>query len=85
MYIKMAAEEDNKMTNRWQKDADGILIFVSPKVSLHMLRVLTSGDIVDWVVLCLSRSISRSVGTGLETKSTGYLGILSQEYLSASR
>ncbi|KAH9971382.1 hypothetical protein BGW80DRAFT_1460644 [Lactifluus volemus] len=27
MYIKMAAEEDNKMTNRWQKDADGILIF----------------------------------------------------------
>ncbi|KAH9971380.1 hypothetical protein BGW80DRAFT_1174600, partial [Lactifluus volemus] len=27
MYIKMAAEEDNKMTDRWQKDADGILIF----------------------------------------------------------
>jgi hypothetical protein len=30
MYVKMAEEEDNKMTERWQKDADGILIFVSP-------------------------------------------------------
>jgi hypothetical protein len=29
MYIKMAEEEDNKMTHRWQKDADGILVFVS--------------------------------------------------------
>jgi hypothetical protein len=29
MYIKMTEEEDNKLTHRWQKDADGILIFVS--------------------------------------------------------
>jgi hypothetical protein len=29
MYVKMAEEEDNKMTQRWQKDADGILVFVS--------------------------------------------------------
>ena len=29
MYRKMAEEEDNKMAERWQKDADGILIFVS--------------------------------------------------------
>ncbi|KAH9962491.1 hypothetical protein BGW80DRAFT_511664 [Lactifluus volemus] len=27
MYVKMAEEEDNKMTDRWQKDADGVLIF----------------------------------------------------------
>ncbi|KAH9972272.1 hypothetical protein BGW80DRAFT_1227651 [Lactifluus volemus] len=27
MYIKMTEEEDNKMAHRWQKDADGILIF----------------------------------------------------------
>ncbi|KAH9971346.1 hypothetical protein BGW80DRAFT_1253369 [Lactifluus volemus] len=27
MYVKMAEEEDKKMTDRWQKDADGILIF----------------------------------------------------------
>jgi len=29
MYLKMAEAEDNKMTERWQKDAEGILIFVS--------------------------------------------------------
>ncbi|KAI0246527.1 hypothetical protein BJV78DRAFT_144122 [Lactifluus subvellereus] len=27
MYVKMAEEEDNKMADRWQRDADGILIF----------------------------------------------------------
>jgi hypothetical protein len=35
MYIKMTEGEDNKMADRWQKDADGILIFVSPYISLH--------------------------------------------------
>jgi hypothetical protein len=29
MYLKMTEEEDKKMAHRWQKDADGILIFVS--------------------------------------------------------
>jgi hypothetical protein len=32
MYIKMTEGEDEKMTNRWQKDADGIIIFVSPNI-----------------------------------------------------
>jgi hypothetical protein len=32
MYIKMTEGEDEKMTNRWQKDADGILIFVRPYI-----------------------------------------------------
>jgi len=27
MYVKMAEAEDTKMADRWQKDADGILIF----------------------------------------------------------
>jgi hypothetical protein len=30
IYSKVAEEEDRKMVERWQKDADGILIFVSP-------------------------------------------------------
>jgi hypothetical protein len=34
MYSKAADEEDNKMAKRWQKDADGILIFVSPRFSI---------------------------------------------------
>jgi Family of unknown function (DUF6535) len=36
MYNKMAEEEDNKMADRWQKDADGILIFVSAYTSFHI-------------------------------------------------
>jgi hypothetical protein len=36
MYVKMAEEEDNKMANRWQKDADGILIFVSSHINFHI-------------------------------------------------
>ena len=36
MYVKMAEEEDNKIADRWQKDADGILIFVSPLISCAM-------------------------------------------------
>jgi hypothetical protein len=42
MYSKAAEEEDNKMVERWQKDADAILIFVSPRVpfilSVHKLE-----------------------------------------------
>jgi hypothetical protein len=37
MYLKMAEDEDNKMADRWQKDADGILIFVSAYITLHPL------------------------------------------------
>ena len=35
MYSKLAGEEDDEMVDRWQKDADGILIFVSPSVDFH--------------------------------------------------
>jgi hypothetical protein len=35
IYSKAAEEEDNGMVERWQKDADGILIFVSRCVGIH--------------------------------------------------
>jgi hypothetical protein len=35
MYVKISEEEDNKMVDRWQKDADGILIFVSLYIGFH--------------------------------------------------
>jgi len=35
MYSKMAMEEDDKTTERWQKDADGILIFVRPHNNVY--------------------------------------------------
>jgi hypothetical protein len=36
IYSKAAGDEDNKMVERWQKDADGILIFVSPRVFMRI-------------------------------------------------
>ena len=39
LYSKVAEEEDNKMVERWQKDADGILIFVSCCVGIHTVFV----------------------------------------------
>ena len=35
VYSKIAEEEDNKMTERWQTSANGILIFVSSCIDIH--------------------------------------------------
>jgi len=37
LYSKISEEEDNKLTDRWQKDADGILIFVSVHVTISVI------------------------------------------------
>ena len=34
MYSKLGEEEDNKMADRWQKEGEGVLIFVSPSVDI---------------------------------------------------
>jgi hypothetical protein len=34
MYLKKAEEEDNKMVERWQRDAEGICLFVRLCLSL---------------------------------------------------
>jgi hypothetical protein len=39
MYIKITEGEDNKMAHRWQKDADGILIFVSHHIASTMIEL----------------------------------------------
>ena len=33
MYSRIGEEEDNQMAERWQKDADGIVIFVGLDVA----------------------------------------------------
>jgi hypothetical protein len=35
----LAEEEDNKMAERWQKDADGILIFVSLQLNVNITQI----------------------------------------------
>jgi hypothetical protein len=85
MYLKMAEDEDNKMTDRWQKDADGILIFVSAYIALHSPSEVTNMNTVDWFILGFCRGIGRGLSPGPQAKFTGYLSILSREHLSTSR
>jgi len=54
MYLKMAEDEDNKMVDRWQKDADGILIFVRTYITLHPLSGVINVNTVDWFIFCYS-------------------------------
>ena len=35
MYLDMADEEDNKMTESWKGDADGMLVFVRHHLTFH--------------------------------------------------
>ena len=72
------------MVERWQKDADGILIFVSPRVNIRpYLRI--NWNTIDRSILGLSRSFPCCDNSGLEAKQSGYLLILPREHLSGSR
>ena len=91
MYSKVAEAKDNEMVERWQKDAEGILIFVSPRTRFHAL-ILINWSAAGWFILCRRGSVTFSDGPRLELGSSvptpapapGELGILSQEYLSVS-
>jgi hypothetical protein len=39
VYYNAADIEDNKMVESWQKDAEGILLFVSPRVGIHSYNI----------------------------------------------
>jgi hypothetical protein len=85
MYVKMTEEEDEKIAKRWQKDADGILIFVSPHISfLAGVSAAVNVNSVDWFILCCPRSIGRGLCSRPQAKSTRYICILSLEHLSTS-
>jgi hypothetical protein len=71
------------MVERWQKDADGILIFVSPRVGIY-LSLQINRTTIDGSVLCRSRYAPFRDRPGPEAKQSGYLLILSWEHLSGS-
>ena len=84
IYSKAAQDEDNKMVERWEKDADGILIFVSPYV--HTCPFLhINWNTVDWSILCCSCCPPHHDCPGSEAKQSGYLRILPWKHLSGSR
>jgi hypothetical protein len=39
VYSKSAENKDNRVFKTWQKDADGIIFFVSPKVAFSTLHI----------------------------------------------
>ena len=84
IYSKAAEEEDNKMVERWQKDADGILFFVSLCFAIPIALCINLSA-VDWSIFCRSRCTPFRDYRGLETKQSGYLRVLSWEHLSDSR
>jgi hypothetical protein len=68
------------MVERWQKDADGILIFVSPRISVLVIFCMNRITI-DRSILCRSRRAPCGNRPGPQTKQSGYLGLLSRKHL----
>ena len=84
MYSKAADEEDNKMVERWQKDADGILFFVSPRFAIF-LSLHINWNTIDRSILRCSRCPPCCYRPGPQAKQSGYLRVLSRQHLSGSR
>ena len=72
------------MVERWQKDADSILIFVSPRVRF-CLPLHINWDTIERSILCRSRCTPCCYRPGPETKQSGYLRILPRQHISGSR
>jgi hypothetical protein len=81
IYSKAAEDEDNKRVEHWQKDAEGIVIFVSLCVDIHMSSHI-NWNTLDRSILCSSRCPSCCYRPGPETKQPGYLSILPWQHLS---
>jgi hypothetical protein len=84
IYSKAAEEEDNKMVERWQKDADGILIFVSPYIGMYTSFHI-NWKAIDRSILCRSRRPPCCYRPGPEAEQSGHLRVLPWEHLSGSR
>ena len=83
MYLERADDDDNKVTERWKKECDAILIFVGTLANLlpNKAPTLMLKD-VDRSFLSGSRSSSCSFSLGSSAESTGELGGLCRKYLS---
>jgi hypothetical protein len=67
VYSKAAEDEDNKMVEQWQKDADGILIFVSPRFRISLILHM-NWNTIDRSILRRSRCPPCCYRLGPETK-----------------
>jgi hypothetical protein len=84
IYFKATEEDDIKMVERWQKDADRILLFVSLCVCINAAWCLNwnTSDRSIFHRHCRAPCCKRR---GPKAKQSGYLCLLSWEHLSVSR
>ena len=85
MYLRLAGEEDKKMTDNWKGDADGILIFVSRYSTVRCSYTHSPPRVEDRFILCCRRDISRCVRTGPQAELPGHFGVLPRKHLSNPR
>jgi hypothetical protein len=79
MYREMADEEDNKLAERCQKDAEGILIFVRPYLLLSIISLHDQN--IDWFILRRCCRIGRRDRPGSQAKLPRHVHILSTRFL----
>ena len=80
IYSRAAEEEDNKMAERWQKDADGILFFVSSPYH-RSCCLCVNWNTIDRSIFCCSCRTPWRDRPGPQAKQPGYLCILSWKHL----
>ena len=83
MYSKIAEEEDDKMVERWQKDAEGIIIFVRSGFCFQTSNACLPKGHIDWFILCRRCYTGDGLDAGPQAKLTRYLRVLSREDVSA--
>ena len=79
MYLEMATEDDKKMVEDWQADADGLLIFVRLESNLG---AYINSVVIDGSILSCCCNLDLCVNSRYPTEPTGYLKFLSRKYLS---
>jgi hypothetical protein len=81
VYSKTVEDGDNRGAKHWQKDAEGIVIFVSSSVDIHTSSYINS-NASERPILCRSLCPSCYFRPGPETEQSGYLGILPSQHIS---
>jgi hypothetical protein len=83
MYCKIAQEDDNRITKRCQKDVEGMLVFVSLRIDVHVTA--NKLENADWFIRCHHRRIAYGLYPGPQTKPARYVRFLLGEHLSTFR
>ena len=75
MYLEMAEEEDKKLAESWQADADGILTFVCLHLPAPCFTPSHHASFVDRFILCCRCIIDLCIDPGHSAEPTGYLKV----------